>query len=170
MDATKGCDSNFESAAFSVVSAGAGAPTTTSGSDEFAAAVLEMPIYFQEGKNFQHWLRRIKLWVLQRTGITVRLDLRDGFLDHSDALALLPACLIPPLHRELSVASLSSCLRSASDRKAFALVAFGGDLVASERALRDESSWSLEPFYTFPSPGSGDSLGTHTFSVCLPRR
>ena len=105
-----------------------------------------MPIYSQEGKKNQHWLRRIKLWILQRTGITVRLDLLDGFLDHSDALALLPACLIPPLHRALSVASLSSCLRSASDRKAFAPMAFGGDLDASEHALRDEASWSLAPF------------------------
>jgi hypothetical protein len=158
MAAMNGCDSNFESAAFSIVAAVAGGSATSSGSDEFAAAVLEMPIYFQEGKNFDHWLRRIKLWILQRTGITVRLDLRDGFLDHSDALALLPACLIPPLHRALSVASLSSCLRSASDRKAFALVAFNGDLEASERALRDKTSWSLTPFYTFPSPGTGGSL------------
>jgi hypothetical protein len=159
MAAINGYESNFDSANFSVVAAVTGGSAASScGGDDLDAAVLEMPIYFQEGKNFQHWLRRIKLWTLQRTGLTVRLDLLDGFLDHSDALSLLPACLISPLHRTSSVATLSSCLRSASDRRAFAAVFFGGDLDASTRALHDEASWSLDPFYTFPSQGSGDTL------------
>ena len=159
MDATKGYESNFDSANFSAVAAvAAGSSASSCGGNDLDAAILEMPIYFQEGKNFEHWLRRIKLWTLQRTGLTVRLDLLDGFLDHSDALSLLPACLIPPLHRTSSVTSLSSCLRTASDRRAFAVVFFNGDLDASTRALHDEASWSLDPFYAFPTPGSGGSL------------
>ncbi len=53
MDATKGYESNFDSANFSVVAAVTGGSAASScGGDDLDAAVLEMPIYFQEGKKF----------------------------------------------------------------------------------------------------------------------
>ena len=53
MAAMNGYESNFDSANFSVVAAVAGGSAASScGGHDLDAAVLEMPIYFQEGKQF----------------------------------------------------------------------------------------------------------------------
>ena len=107
-------------------------------------ALSELRLHFQEGTDFNSYLRQLRKYALLKTGVVIS-DLSacsSGLLDSCDSVLLIPAAWLPAHLRAFSSAQYSGCIKTLTDITAVADTFCGGSIQGAQSLLAtDPSRW-----------------------------